>query len=65
MTGHAIAAVGSGRDTCHMPHDDVAGAPAEPSFRALVRELTREWVQIWLIAGGAVVVGVLILAGTL
>ena len=43
MTGHAIAAVGSGRNTCHMPHDDAAGAPAEPSFRALVRELTREW----------------------
>ena len=43
MTRHAIAAVGSGRDTWHMTHDDAAGASAEPSFRALVRELTREW----------------------
>ncbi len=43
MTSHAVAAVGSGRDTWHMPHEDTADATAEPSFRALVRELTREW----------------------
>jgi len=43
MTSHAIAAAGSARDTWHMPHEDTADTTAEPSFRALVRELTREW----------------------
>ncbi len=39
----AITSVGSGKDTCRMTHDDATNATAEPSFRALVRELTREW----------------------
>lgn len=43
MTRRAIAAVGSGRETCQMTPDGVEDATAEPSFRALVRELTREW----------------------